>query len=293
MDRRTFATMTAMAMASTLSAQPRGQTSSLPATGVRFSVMLWALADHASFDRSLQIVADAGYSGVELTGEFHHWSAEETARILARLHALGLTIDAMSGVRAGFAVPADTASFQTEFAEHLRFAQHLGCPQVILLSGKRIAGLAPDAQRSAAIQNLRWAGDQAAKANIEIVIEPIDLLEDPSIYLASVTDAFDLVRAVGLPHVKVLFDLYHEQRSFGNLLEKLERNLDLVGLIHVADVPGRHEPGTGEIAYGNIYRKLGQLHYDRWIAMEFYPTGDPVASLRQARQAAETALAGR
>jgi hydroxypyruvate isomerase len=57
-----------------------------------------------------------------------------------------------------------------------------------------------------------------------------------------------------------------------------------VGLVHVADVPGRHEPGTGEIHYPNIYRKLAQLKYDRYVAMEFLPTGDPVASLRLARE---------
>ena len=70
------------------------------------------------------------------------------------------------------------------------------------------------------------------------MIEPIDLLENPTIYLASVTDGFEIARAVNSPHVKVLYDFYHEQRSFGNLIEKLEQNIDWVGLVHVADVPG-------------------------------------------------------
>jgi hydroxypyruvate isomerase len=64
----------------------------------------------------------------------------------------------------------------------------------------------------------------------------------------------------------------------------LEKNIDLVGLVHVADVPGRHEPGTGEINYASIFRKLGQLHYSNYVAMEFIPTGDIVTSLRTARE---------
>jgi hydroxypyruvate isomerase len=67
------------------------------------------------------------------------------------------------------------------------------------------------------------------------------------------------------------------------LIEKLEGNIDLIGLVHIADVPGRHEPGTGEIDYMNIYRKLAELKYDKFIAMEFYPTQDPVATLTAAR----------
>jgi hydroxypyruvate isomerase len=86
--------------------------------------------------------------------------------------------------------------------------------------------------------------------------------------------------------VKVLYDFYHEQRTHGNLIEKLEKNIDEVGLVHIADVPGRHEPGTGEVNYINIYRKLKQLKYKGVIAMEFYPTGDVVQALRHAREEA-------
>ena len=87
-----------------------------------------------------------------------------------------------------------------------------------------------------------------------------------------------------------LADVYHEQREFGNLIEKFEKNIGQVGLIHIADVPGRHEPGTGEINYLNIYRKLAELHYKGTMAMEFYPTGDIVETLRRARDQARSIL---
>ncbi len=252
--------------------------------------MLWTLEKQAPFDRCIEWVAAAGYQGVELVGEFQKWPPAQRAAVMAKMRGLGMVFDAMSGVKAGFAVPEQTEAFRTQFVEQLQAAKELECPKVILLSGKRVDGLGDGVQRQTSIDNLKWAADEAAKKQIDIVIEPIDLLENPTIYLASVTDGFEIVRAVDSPHVKVLYDFYHEQRSFGNLIEKLEQNIDWVGLVHVADVPGRHEPGTGEIDYGSIYRKLGELHYEHWIAMEYYPTGEPVASLKKARMEAQRAL---
>ena len=102
-------------------------------------------------------------------------------------------------------------------------------------------------------------------------------------------EGFEIIRKVDHPRVRFLDDFFHEQISEGNLIEKLEKNIEKVGLVHVADVPGRHEPGTGEINYTSIYKKLAALKYDRYLAMEFFPTGDPVTSLRRAREEALTA----
>jgi hydroxypyruvate isomerase len=260
------------------------------ANRMRFSFMLWTLEKQAPFDRCVEWVAEAGYQGVELVGEFQKWSPTERAAVMARMRGLGMVFDAMSGVEAGFAVPQQTEPFRAQFVEQVKAAKDLECPKIILLSGKRVDGLGDGVQRQTSIDNLKWAAEEAAKEQIDIVIEPIDLLENPTIYLASVTDGFEIVRAVNSPQVKVLYDFYHEQRSFGNLIEKLEKNIDWVGLVHVADVPGRHEPGTGEIDYGSVYRTLAKLNYGRWIAMEYYPTREPVASLRKARLEAQRAL---
>jgi hydroxypyruvate isomerase len=252
--------------------------------------MLWALEKQAPFDRCIEMVAEAGYNGVELVGEFQKWSADETRRVMARMRSLGLVFDAMSGVRAGFCDPGESDAFMTQLTAHIHSAKELECPMVILLSGKRVETMAPEMQRKTSIENLKRAADLAAKNDVQIVIEPIDPLENPTIYLQTVTNGFEIVRAVGSPQVKVLYDFYHEQRAFGNLIEKLDGNIDLIGLVHIADVPGRHEPGTGEIDYTNIYRKLAELRYNRFIAMEYYPTTDPVASLKKARLEAVEAV---
>lgn len=280
MNRREFAKLSmASALASALPARAQVRSD----TKTPFSFMLWALELHAPFDTCVEWVAEAGYQGVELVGEFRGWSQAQRAAIMAKMRRLGLVFDAMSGVKAGFAVPEEAEVFRTQFIEQVKFAKELECPTIILLSGKRVDGLAPGAQRQTSIETLKWAAEKAAAEQIRIVIEPIDLLENPMIYLSSVTEGFEIVRAVNRPNVRVLYDFYHEQRSYGNLIEKLEKNIDWVGLVHIADVPERHEPGTGEIEYGRIYHKLAELNYSHWIAMEYYPSGDPVATLRKSR----------
>ena len=99
----------------------------------------------------------------------------------------------------------------------------------------------------------------------------------------SVPDAFKIIEEVNHPQVKFLNDFYHAQISGGNLIAHLERHHDKVDLIHIADVPGHHEPGTGEINYINIYKKLAELKYHHYVAMEFRPSGDPVKTLAHAR----------
>jgi hydroxypyruvate isomerase len=268
------------------------QASGFAEASPQFSVMMWALKKWGSFEENLERVAQAGYRHVELVGEFAGWSAEDWRRILARMRALKITVDATSGVKAGFSDPAGGDAFLAELKGFIPAVQRLGCGQIILLSGKRIEGAAPGVQRAASVEALKRASDILGAVGVTGVIEPIDRLENPSIYLDGVSEAFEIVRAVGSPKVKVLYDLYHEQRGMGNLIEKLEKNIDEVGLIHVADVPGRHEPGTGEIGYSNVYKKLAELRYRGVIAMEFYPTGDVVETLRHAREEALQAWAG-
>ena len=126
-----------------------------------------------------------------------------------------------------------------------------------------------------------------------MLLENIDPEENPKYFLTSVARGFEIVKAVGHPQIQFLYDFFHEQISEGNLIEKLQKNIEHVGLVHVADVPGRHEPGTGEINYPNIFRKLAELKYDRMVAMEFLPTGDAVAQLRAARNLAMESASGR
>jgi hydroxypyruvate isomerase len=256
----------------------------------QFSVMIWTLNKLGTFEENLERVAQAGYHHVELVGEFKKWSEDDYRRILARMETLKISVDATSGVSSGFADPAGGDAFLAALKGLIPAAKRLECKQIILLSGKRIDGAPAGSQHTASIEALKRAADVLNSAGLVAVIEPIDRIENPTIYLDGVTEAFEIVKAVDSPNVKVLYDVYHEQREFGNLIEKFDAHIDQVGLIHIADVPGRHEPGTGEINYLNIYRKLAQLGYKGTIAMEFYPTGDIVETLRRARDQARSLI---
>jgi hydroxypyruvate isomerase len=258
------------------------------------SVMLWTVFTDLPFEQRLAKVAEAGYTNVELVGEYAMWSEADFANANAARKRLGIHFDATAGLRHGIGNPAERDAFLADFREALKPMETLGCPAMIVLSGNVVPGMSREAQHQSCIDGLKAAvalveGKQIEGQPVRLLLECIDPEENPRYYLQSATEAIEIVRAVNHPQVQFLYDFFHEQIAEGNLIEKLDKNIDVIGLIHVADVPGRHEPGTGEINYGSIYRKLAERKYRHIVAMEFHPTGEPVAALRTAKQMAERA----
>jgi hydroxypyruvate isomerase len=200
-----------------------------------------------------------------------------------------MVFDATAGLHHGVADPSMQEAFLQELEGFLPIADKLECSAVIVLSGNRVEGVSHQAQHQACVECLKRAADLAAKRKVTLLLENIDPEENPKYYLTSVAEGFEIVRQADHPHLKFLYDFYHEQISEGNLIEKLEKNIRWTGVVHIADVPGRHEPGTGEINYGNIFRRLAELDYTAYAAMEFLPSGDPVTTLRAARELASRA----
>lgn len=302
MDRRTFtqalATVALGAAAPSLPAAalngagtPRNEGGPFP-----LSVMLWTVFKDLPFEQRLAKVAEAGYTNIELVGEYEKWSEADFARANAARKRLGIHFDATAGLKHGIGDPSAREAFLAEFKQALTPMETLGCPAMIVLSGNVVAGLSREAQHQSCIDGLKRAvalveGKQIEGQPVRLLLECIDPEENPKYYLQSAAEAIEIVRAVNHPQVQFLYDLFHEQIAEGNLIEKLEKHIDVIGLIHIADVPGRHEPGTGEINYENVYRKLVQLKYRHIAAMEFYPTGEPVATLRAAKKLVESTSA--
>lgn len=266
---------------------------SIPAPEVqdRFSVMLWTVERDRPFDQRVAKVADAGYHAIELVKEYKDWTPPDFARARQQLQQLNMVVDACSGIDASLCDPSQRDVLLRQIRAQLKILSELQCSRLILLSGNVLPNLSREQMRANCVEALKHAADVCAAQNVEILLENIDPEENPKYFLTSVAEGFQIIREVDHPHVKFLDDFFHEQIAEGNLIEKLERNLDLVGLVHVADVPGRHAPGTGEINYANIFRTLGRLGYSHYIAMEFLPTGDVVSELRTAREFAEKYLA--
>ena len=259
-------------------------------TRQKFSIMLWTLPKGLTFEQQLDLAAAAGFDGVEVGNEYEKWTPDEWKRNLAKKQALGIEVDSAVPGRNALADHSKRTALHDDLMKAIPGAKELGCKQFIYTAYTRVPGQTPEQQRAAIVDTLKYAADLLEKDQIEIVLEPIDLLEHKQEAVTSVAEAFEITRAVGSPRVKVLYDFYHEQRQAGNLIEKLEKNIDQVGLVHIADVPGRHQPGTGEVNYSNIYRKLAELHYDRYICMEFMSLGAPARTLKAARLEAIAAM---
>ncbi len=297
MNRRTFTQVLATAAlgatapslrASSPSPAAEPESSSAP---FPLSVMLWTVFTELPFAERLAKVAAAGYSNVELDGEWEKWSTAELASANEARKRLGIQFDA-TGELHGIVDASQHDAFLAELMRALVPMEALGCPAMIVLSGDVVPQISREVQHQNAIEALKQAatlieGRTINGQPVRLLLECIHLEENPHYYLTSANEAIEIVRAVNHPQVQFLYDIYHEQMSFGQLIDKLEKHIDVIGLIHIADVPGRHEPGTGEINYGNIYRKLAELKYNHMVAMEFRPTSDPVATLRMAKEMVE------
>jgi hydroxypyruvate isomerase len=289
MNRRSFSKSIAGAAVGA-SLQPSvGIAAAEPALNI--SVMLWTVFRNLPFGERLQKVAEAGYRNVELVGEYQKWSEAEFASAIAKRKELGITFDVTAGLHHGVGNPADRDNLVEDVRKELPIMECLEIPAVIIMSGNLVPGMPRATQHQSCIDGLRAAakiveGKQINGQPVRLLLENIDPEENTKYYLTSVAEGFEIIRAVDHPQVQFLYDFFHEQISEGNLIEKLEENIQYTGLVHIADVPGRHAPGTGEINYENIYRKLVQLKYNRMVAMEFIPLGDGVSELRTAREQA-------
>lgn len=300
MNRRTFT----QALAGTVgaltldgAAKLRGEESRFtnndvqPQVPFKISVMLWTVFRDLPFEQRLQKVAEAGYRNVELVGEYEKWSEADFHRVNSARKALGINFDCTAGIKHGVSVPDDREGVLTELRQALPIMERLDCPSMILLSGNRVPGMPRETQHQSCIETLKAAagvieGKSINGQPLRLLLETIDPEENPQYYLTEIAEALQVVASVNHPQVQLLYDFYHQQIAAGNLISNLEKSFPHLGLVHIADVPGRHLPGTGEINYENIFRKLVDLNYTGVVAMEFLPEGDPVAQLRSAREMA-------
>lgn len=255
------------------------------------SVMLWTVFTDLPFEKRLEKIAEAGYRNVELVAEYDKWTEDDFKRAVAKHKELGINFDCTAGLKHGVCNPDHRQPLVAELRAALPIMDRLDCPSMILLSGNRVPGLSAEAQHQSCIESLKAAasvveGNSIAGKPVRLFLETIDPPENPQCYLTTMNEALQIVQAVNHPQVQLLYDFYHEQIAAGNLITTLEKCIPHLGLVHIADVPGRHQPGTGEINYPNIFKKLSELGYDGMVAMEFKPTGDPVTRLREAREMA-------
>jgi len=182
-----------------------------------------------------------------------------------------------TGQRGTASVPGREAEFRAGFAQALDWADALQCPRIHAMVGLRAEGASAEAADATLIGNLQWAALEAAKAGRDVLVEPINTRSIPGFHLNRQDHAHRIVQAVGASNVKVQMDLFHCQIVEGDLSAKIAQYLPTgrVGHIQIADVPARHEPGTGEVHWGHIFKTIDQVSaecgWDGWIGCEYNP----------------------
>lgn len=182
--------------------------------------------------------------------------------------------DYATGERGTLSHPHRRADFQRTLQEALTYAHHLGSPRVHVMVGNRLPELPYAAQFDTTLENLAWAAPLAAAAGVTLVIEPLNATDQPRYLIHTTAEGMAIVEAANHPFVRLQYDVYHAQMTEGNLINTIQRHLPFIGHMQISDVPGRHEPGTGEINYPAIFAALEQLGYAGYIGLEYNPSGD-------------------
>lgn len=211
----------------------------------------------------------------------------DVGEIRSRIDDLGLTVvlfnlhagDVAAGEWGTLGVPGRRDYFRWSFSTALEVARRLECERLNALFGQRVPGLDPAAQIECAVENLVWAAPQAADAGVTLLIEPLNPIDFPNYFVRSTRVALEIVTTVNHPRVRLQYDVYQAQMAEGNLINTMTAAFPHVAHIQIADVPGRHQPGTGEINYPAIFAALEKLNYTGYVGLEYRPDGDTDASL--------------
>jgi hydroxypyruvate isomerase len=232
-------------------------------------------------------VKEAGFSHYE----FWPWRGKDIDAILKLNQELGLTPAQFSASPVkGFAHgitnpdPARLAEFEEEIRSALPAARKLGVKKLCVVAGEETAGYSREEQTRAVIAALKAGARIVEPEGITIILEPLNILVDhPHQLVVHSAHAALILKSVGSPNVKMLFDIYHQQISEGNLTGNIRKYHELIGYYQMADHPGRHEPTTGEINYPYVLRTIHDVGYRDPIGMEMSPRSDPMAAFKAIR----------
>ncbi len=246
---------------------------------MRLSVCLPMFFKGVPIPEAIRKAAVLGYDAVEV------WKYEDPdiEGVLQACRETGVEFAAMC---TGFFTMTDAACHQ-EYLDTLRKsaadAQKMGIKRLISQVGAD-TGAPREEQHANIVKVLKEAGPILEEFGVTLVIEPLNtLVNHKGYYLWSSAEAFDIIREVDHPLVKVLFDIYHQQVMEGNLIANVTNNLDLIGHLHSAGCPGRNELDNGELDYQKIFAAIDQAGYQGVCALEYKPLLPPEESLKQTR----------
>jgi hydroxypyruvate isomerase len=250
---------------------------------LKFSANLSMLFNEVDFLDRFKAAAKAGFKGVEYLFPYAYPKealAEQLARNDLTQALFNLPAgDWAKGERGIACLPGREAEFHKGVADAIAYATALGCSQVNCLVGIAPKDADADAVRAALVWNLRYAAKALGDVGVRLLVEPINGYDMPGFYLTKSRQTLALFDEVGESNLWLQYDIYHMQRSEGELAATIEALLPRIAHVQVADNPGRNEPGTGEINYDFLFRKLEALGYAGWVGGEYKPKTTTAAGL--------------
>lgn len=249
----------------------------------KFAANLTMMFNEVPFLDRFENAARAGFEAVEFLFPYAFAAADIKSRLDGNhlklvLHNLPAgNWDA--GERGIACLPGREGEFRAGVGKAIEYAKALRVPQVNCLAGKAPAGVDEAELKETFVANLKFAAAELGKAGLKLLIEPINTFDITGFYLSRTVQALAILDAVGADNAFVQYDIYHAQRMEGELAATMEKHLSRIGHIQLADNPGRHEPGTGEINYSFLFAHLDRIGYRGWVGCEYKPTKDTSTGL--------------
>jgi hydroxypyruvate isomerase len=249
----------------------------------RFAANISMMFTEVPFLDRFALAAKAGFTAVEFLFPYEHRPAE----IAARLKNSGLQQvlfnappgDWAQGERGVAALPGRQREFREGIARALEYATVLSCPRLHVMAGLKPEGVPQDTLLATYAANLAWCAEECGKAGVKPVIEPINHRDIPGFFLNTTDQAATVIHAIGPERLGMQFDLYHCQITEGDIVRRVEKHLPLIAHMQVADNPGRHEPGTGEVNWPFVFDRIDALGFRGWIGCEYRPATTTEAGL--------------
>jgi hydroxypyruvate isomerase len=241
----------------------------------KFNANLTMLFNEFEFLDRFRAAKEAGFQGVEYL--FPYAYPKEALTELLQAHGLtqvlhNLPAGNWAGGERGIAcLPDRVGEFQDGVGLGIEYAQALGCTRLNCLVGITPVGVDPARVNDTLVRNLRFAAAALQQAGIVLLVEACNTRDIPGFHLNRSQQAIDLIDAVDSDNLFLQYDIYHMQVMEGNLALTIERLLHRIRHLQLADNPGRHEPGTGEINYPFLFDYIDRLGYAGWIGCEYKP----------------------
>ncbi|MCX7369363.1 MAG: hydroxypyruvate isomerase family protein [Alphaproteobacteria bacterium] len=249
----------------------------------RFAANLSMMFNEVPFLDRFALAAKAGFKGVEFLFPYEHPAAEIAARLkdngLQQVLFNAPAGDFAKGERGMAAIPGKQAAFRESIKLALEYATTLACPRLHIMAGLKPEGVAHDTLTAVYGANLAYAAEECAKVGVKPIIEPINHRDIPGFFLNTTDQAAAIIAAIGPEKLGMQFDLYHCQITEGDVVKRVEKHLPLIAHMQVADTPGRHEPGTGEVNWPFVFKTIDALGFRGWIGCEYRPAGETLAGL--------------